>query len=44
MPGEDPETLPLPSTVAPKLIDMIAPDFAANGMRYDVKTGKLQAL
>jgi len=44
MPGEDPETLPLPSTVAPKLIDMIAPDFAANGMRYDVKTGRLQAL
>ena len=44
MPGEDPETLPHPSVIAPRLIDMISPGFAENRMLFDFTTGELQAL
>lgn len=44
MPGENPETLPPPESVAPRLIDMIAPEFAGNGMLFDMKSGQLRAL
>jgi NAD(P)-dependent dehydrogenase (short-subunit alcohol dehydrogenase family) len=39
MPGEDPETLPHPSIVAPKLIDLIAPSFKLNGKLVDFGKG-----
>lgn len=44
MPGEDPETLPHPDDIAPRLVDMLAPDFAENGQIYDIKTGGLTPL
>ncbi|MDB5542268.1 MAG: Oxidoreductase [Devosia sp.] len=44
MPGEDPQTLPHPSVVAPKLIDMIEPGFTANRMLYDWEKSELTAL
>jgi NAD(P)-dependent dehydrogenase (short-subunit alcohol dehydrogenase family) len=44
MPGEDPRTLPVPSMVAPKLIDMITPNFDENGMVFDFTRNELRAL
>jgi NAD(P)-dependent dehydrogenase (short-subunit alcohol dehydrogenase family) len=44
MPGEDPETLPAPAEIAPKLVDMIAPGFGENGKLYDIGTGKFTEL
>ncbi len=35
IPGEDPMTLDPPSAIAPKMIDMISPEWTANGMVYD---------
>ena len=31
MPGEDPETLPQPSDLAPLIVDMLSPDYSKNG-------------
>ena len=36
MPGEDPETLPQPSQIAPKLIDLLSPGLNENGRLYDI--------
>ncbi|MDB5560767.1 MAG: family NAD(P)-dependent oxidoreductase [Hyphomicrobiales bacterium] len=44
MPGEDPDTLPRPAVIAPKLVDMVTPDFEATGSLYDMQTGTLTAL
>ena len=44
MPGEDPETLPKPAVVAPKLIDMIRSSYAENGMLFDFAKAELRAL
>jgi len=44
VPGEDPETLPPPAAVAPKLIDMIEPGFNENRMLYDWPKSELSAL
>jgi len=41
VPGEDPETLPLPDSVAPALVDMIMPDYPHNGMLQDAGSGEL---
>jgi len=41
MPGEDPKTLPHPSEITAKLIDMIAPDYVENGKLYDVVSDSL---
>jgi NAD(P)-dependent dehydrogenase (short-subunit alcohol dehydrogenase family) len=38
-PGEDPNTLQAPSVVAPKIIDMISPDFTENGVLFDFRDG-----
>jgi NAD(P)-dependent dehydrogenase (short-subunit alcohol dehydrogenase family) len=38
-PGEDPKTLQPPSVVAPKIIDMISPDFTENGVLFDFRDG-----
>ena len=36
MPGEDPNTLPQPRDIAPKLVDLISPSLGENGRIYDV--------
>jgi NAD(P)-dependent dehydrogenase (short-subunit alcohol dehydrogenase family) len=43
-PGEDPETLPPPDAVAPRLVDMVAPGYAENGMSADFASGELRQL
>lgn len=42
MPGEDPNTLPTPAEVAPKLIDMLSPTLDENGRLFDVGTGAFE--
>lgn len=42
MPGEDPETLPKPSDIAPKLVDLLSPGVAENGRLFDVTTGAFE--
>jgi Dehydrogenases with different specificities (related to short-chain alcohol dehydrogenases) len=42
MPGEDPNTLPMPAEVAPKLIDMLSPGLNENGRLFDVGTGAFE--
>ena len=44
MPGENPDTLPRPAVLAPKLIDMIAPEFTDNRMVFDWEKSELRAL
>jgi NAD(P)-dependent dehydrogenase (short-subunit alcohol dehydrogenase family) len=44
MPGENPDTLPHPSAVAPRLIDMIAPAFTATRTIHDFETGEQRPL
>lgn len=44
MPGEDPNTLPQPSAIAPQLIDLLSPKLAENGKLYNVETGKFSDL
>lgn len=39
MPGEDPETLPKPSEIAPRLVDMLSPTLKENGKLFDIGTG-----
>jgi NAD(P)-dependent dehydrogenase (short-subunit alcohol dehydrogenase family) len=36
MPGEDPETLPLPASVVPDIVRMLSPNFRENGKLYSV--------
>jgi NAD(P)-dependent dehydrogenase (short-subunit alcohol dehydrogenase family) len=43
-PGEDPDTLPRPADVAPKLIDMIVPAFTGTRMIYDFETAAMQPI
>ncbi len=40
MPGENPETLKLPSEAAPDIVRMLSPDYADNGALFDFPTGK----
>jgi NAD(P)-dependent dehydrogenase (short-subunit alcohol dehydrogenase family) len=44
IPGEDPMSLDHPSVVAPKIADMIAPEWTENGMLFDRDTGKLRPI
>jgi len=44
MPGENPETLPAPSEIAPKLVDMISPSLKENGRLFDMRTGAFEDL
>ena len=38
MPGENPETLPTPADIAPKLIDLISPSLSENGRLFNIET------
>lgn len=44
MPGENPATLPHPRDIASRLIDMIGPGYAQNGMLFAVRTGETTPL
>ena len=44
MPGEDPDTLPRPIAIVPKLVDMIAPAFAGNGVVVDYEKNESRPL
>jgi NAD(P)-dependent dehydrogenase (short-subunit alcohol dehydrogenase family) len=43
-PGEDPDTLPHPREIAPKLVDMIEPSMTATGSVYDNRDGSVRPL
>ncbi len=40
MPGEDPATLPTPDEIAPKIVDLVSPNYAKTGMLIDVLKGE----
>jgi len=42
MPGEDPNTLPKPADIAPKLIDMISPALKESGKLFDAEKGAFE--
>ena len=42
MPGENPDTLPKPSDIAPKLIDMLSPALKESGKLFDMATGAVE--
>ena len=44
MPGEDPDTLPKPADIAPKLVDMISPSLKENGKLFDVAKGAFEEI
>lgn len=44
MPGEDPNTLPKPSDIAPKLIDLISPGVKDSGRLFNFETGAFEDL
>lgn len=39
MPGENPDTLPQPSEIAPRLIDLISPSVKESGKLFNIETG-----
>jgi NAD(P)-dependent dehydrogenase (short-subunit alcohol dehydrogenase family) len=44
MPGEDPETLPAPSEIAPRIVDLLSPSITENGRVFDVTKGVFEDL
>ena len=44
MPGENPDTLPLPAAIVSRLVDMVAPSFGETRMLFDVAKGELSPL
>jgi len=44
MPGEDPNTLPTPVDIAPKLIDMLSPSLKESGKLFDMATGAFEEI
>lgn len=42
MPGENPDTLPRPGDIAPKLIDLISPSVKESGKLFNVETGAFE--
>lgn len=42
MPGENPETLPKPADIAPRLIDLVSPSVKENGRLFNVETGAFE--
>lgn len=39
MPGEDPMSLKTPEDIAPRLVDLVLPEFDRNGALYDIPSG-----
>ncbi|KFL30570.1 oxidoreductase [Devosia riboflavina] len=44
MPGEDPNTLPQPSDIAPKLVDLLSPSVTENGRLFDITKSAFEDL
>jgi NAD(P)-dependent dehydrogenase (short-subunit alcohol dehydrogenase family) len=44
MPGENPETLPTPSEIAPQIVDLLSPTLGHTGKLFDVPTGAVSEL
>lgn len=44
MPGEDPNILPQPSDIAPKLVDLLSPGVTENGRLFDITKGAFEDL
>ena len=44
MPGEDPETLPKPSEIAPGLVDLVSPGLTENGKIFDITKGQFEPI
>ncbi len=44
VPGEDPSTLMTPADVAPKLVDLVSPDFTRSGQIFDIRTGEFKGI
>lgn len=44
MPGENPETLPPPADIAPRLVDLLSPALDEQGRLFDMETGRFEAL
>ncbi|HEY4201494.1 MAG TPA: SDR family NAD(P)-dependent oxidoreductase [Devosiaceae bacterium] len=44
MPGEDPDTLPRPAEIAPRLVDLLSPTLTQTGMLYNMQDGAFSAL
>ncbi len=42
MPGENPETLPQPTEIAPKLVDLLTPSLNEQGRLFDMATGQFE--
>lgn len=43
MPGEDPETLPVPEALVPPTLALLSPAFDRSGLVYDARTGTLRS-
>lgn len=39
MPGEDPQSIPDPAEIAPRVVELLSPDFTETGVMYDVRAG-----
>lgn len=44
MPGEDPDTLPKPTDIAPMLVDLVSPAFEETGVVFDARTKAARTL
>ena len=44
MPGENPETLPQPTEIAPKLVDLLSPALTEQGRLFDMATSQFEDL
>lgn len=44
MPGENPESLPTPSEIAPQIVDLLSPTLEQTGKLFDVPTGAVSDL
>ncbi|WIJ24200.1 SDR family NAD(P)-dependent oxidoreductase [Devosia sp. RR2S18] len=44
MPGENPETLPTPAEIAPKLVDLVSPGLTQNGQLFSIQSGEFSPL
>ncbi|MBD8065090.1 SDR family NAD(P)-dependent oxidoreductase [Devosia sp. PTR5] len=44
MPGENPETLPTPQEIAPRIVDLLEPSLSENGRLFDMATGRFEDL
>ncbi len=44
MPGENPETLPQPSEIAPKLVELLSPSLNEQGRLFDMASGQFEEI